>query len=142
MAVLTDNVGILSKGRIDYSDIPCGVDIFFAGGLTMVDSAGYGMPAASASANNECAGVNQEKVDNSGGSAGDLEVTVGMGRFRLLGTGAIAQANLHEILYAVNDGTVQTSSGSNLPKAGYLARFEASEDVWVDVHPRFNIAHG
>jgi len=107
----------------------------YAGGIAMLDSAGYLTPAAASATNAGCPGVFEKTVDNSGGSAGDLSVNVLTGRFKFAGT-SVAQTSVGLLCYAEDDQTVDETQGTNEPKAGRIAGIDGS-NVWVDMGPEF-----
>ena len=111
---------------------PCGVDIIYAGGIVMINSAGYAMPAAAASANAGCVGVATETVDNSGGAAGDEYVKVQEGWFLFAAT-TIAQTSVNLPVFAEDDQTVDETQGANEPIAGILREVVSSSSCWVEI---------
>lgn len=110
----------------------CGVDIIYAGGMVMIDSAGYAMPAAAASANTGVVGVATATVDNSGGSAGDEAVVVQEGWFLFAAT-TIAQTSINLPVFAEDDQTVDETQGANEPIAGILREVVSSSSCWVEI---------
>lgn len=113
---------------------PCGVDIIYAGGMVMIDSAGYAMPAQAASANVGVVGVATETVDNSAGSAGDANVKVQEGWFLFAGT-TLGQTSVGLPVYAEDDQTVDETAGSNEPVAGILIEYVSASSGWVMIGP-------
>ena len=104
---------------------PCAVDIIYAGGMVMIDSAGYANPALAQSANTGVVGVATETVDNSGGSAGDEFVVVQEGWFLFAGD-SIAQTSVGLPVYADDDQTIDETQASNAPVAGILMEVVSS----------------
>lgn len=111
---------------------PVGVDIVYAGGMVMLDSAGFAMPAAAAAANAGVVGVATETVDNSGGAAGDEFVVVQEGWFLFAGT-TIAQTSVGLPCYAEDDQTIDETAGANEPVAGILMEIVSSSSGWVRI---------
>ncbi len=109
-----------------------GVGTIYAGALVMIDTNGFALPAAASAGNNGCVGVAIATVDNSGGSAGDLKVTVQEGEF-LLAASTIAQANVGELAYAEDDNTVDETQATNEPVAGVFVEFVSASEAWVAV---------
>jgi hypothetical protein len=104
----------------------------YAGGIAMLDSAGYATPAAASLNNNGCVGVFTETVDNSGGSAGDLVAEVQEGEFRFAGN-TLAQANVGDIVYAEDDQTIDETQSGNEPRCGFLAERVSASVGWVRI---------
>lgn len=109
-----------------------GVGTIYAGALVMIDANGFALPAAASLNNNGCVGVAIATVDNSGGSAGDLKVTVQEGEF-LFAADTIAQANVGERVYADDDNTIDETQATNAPLAGLLVEFVSASEGWVSV---------
>ena len=110
----------------------------YAGSLVADNDSGYAVPA-SASPALIVAGVAQEDVDNSAGSAGDETVELLSGvvaRFaNSAGGDAIAIAQRYDLCYAVDDETVALTSGAAArPIAGIIMDVD-STGVWVLVGP-------
>ncbi len=110
----------------------------WTGSLVADNNAGYAVPA-SASGVLIVAGVAQEDVDNSAGSAGDETVELLSGvvaRFaNSASADAIAITERYDICYAVDDETVAKTSGTGLrPIAGIVMDVD-STGVWVLVGP-------
>jgi hypothetical protein len=104
----------------------------YAGSLVMIDSDGYGRPAAALASNGGCIGVATE--DKLGGAAdGDEYVTVQEGEFLFTGT-TLAQSVLATgKVYAEDDNTVDETQGSNEPLAGIVTEFVSATQAWVHV---------
>jgi len=110
---------------------PCGVDVIYKGGLVNIDANGYAM-AATDTASEWCAGVADETVDNSGGSAGDKWVRVISGRSYRLAATSITQAMLGEVMYVVDDQTFDDGGGpTNDVPVGTLMEFISVTEGWV-----------
>jgi hypothetical protein len=88
--------------------------LIYAGALVCRNAAGYAVKGATA-LNLVGAGVAQARVDNSAGSAGDLEIDVRSGVFRFANSSsgdAITVAEIGDIAWVVDDETVAKTSGS------------------------------
>lgn len=136
MAALTDNRVTESKNRGAIKSYPAGVDIIYAGSLVMIDSNGYALPAQASASNKGVVGVAVAKVDNSGGSAGDLSVLVQEGWFKFAGT-TLAQTVVGSLVYAEDDQTVDETQGTNEPIAGMAVEFVDASTVWVAIGPQY-----
>ena len=120
---------IVQGGTSDARDYKLAAVKCYAGGIAMLDSAGYATPAAASVSNNGCVGVFNETVDNSAGAAGDLSAEVVSGTFLFVGT-TVLQASAGDVLYAEDDQTVDETQGSNEPRAGFCAGISGS-NAWV-----------
>ena len=130
MAVLAADRNTQSKDA-DLKSYPAAVDIIYKGAMVVVNSAGYLAPAADAQGNTRVVGVADEKVDNSGGSAGDKTCRVRSGRaFRFVAT-AIDQADVGMNMYVVDDQTFDDGRGTNGVPAGVLVEFVSSTSGWI-----------
>lgn len=123
-----------SKNLGSIKRYPVGVDIIYAGGMVMLNSAGYAMPAAAAATNAGVVGVATETVDNSGGSAGDEFVKVQEGWFLFAGT-TLGQTTVGLPVYAEDDQTVDETQGANEPVAGILIEYVSASLGWVMIGP-------
>lgn len=130
MAVLTADRNTESKIG-DLMIYPVGVDIIYKGAIVMVDDAGF-LIAGADSANGRCVGVADEKVDNSGGSAGDLNCRVVSGRkFRFMAS-SITQAMLGDAMFIVDDQTFDDAAGpTNDVPCGRLVEYISATEGWI-----------
>jgi predicted RecA/RadA family phage recombinase len=107
----------------------------YAGTLAFFDaSTGYIVADDNAGAN-AFAGVVYQQCDNSGGSAGDLEVELYTdGIFRLTGS-SFTQATNGDLVYAIDNYTIQASS-SSASKVGRVVNYVSATvvDVLINVH--------
>lgn len=135
-----------SKGPIRY--LPMAAVKIWSGAMVMLNSSGYATNGA-ASAGNEAltvAGIAEETVDNSGGSAGDKYIRVkgcdestSMG-FVNDGTDACTIAHVGEMAYLVDNQTVasaQTSGTATKPLVGPIHSIDADGLVYVTVPGRY-----
>ena len=111
-------------------------DIIYAGGLTCVNAAGYALPGAD-TAGLIFAGVALEQVDNSLGSAGDKTVVLRRrGLIRMTFATAIAQANVGDNVFIVDDETVDVAAQTtNDIFCGIIAAYIDTTHAWVDIEP-------
>jgi hypothetical protein len=107
----------------------------YAGGLAVLDSAGWCRPAYVATGLT-CVGRIEKNVDNATGANGDLNVPVKAGTFRLANSAAgdlIAQADVGADCYLVDDATVAKTNGSSTRSvAGKIMQVDA-QGVWVKI---------
>ena len=131
MAVLTADIQTVSK-EAKLKSYPCAVDIIYKGSLVVVNSSGYLEPASDAANKTGVVGVADENVDNSGGSAGDLNCRVLSGRaFKFTAT-SITQAMVGTWMYVVDDQTIDDSAGAtNEVPAGVLVEFVSTTEGWI-----------
>lgn len=135
-----------SRGPTRY--LPMAAVKIWNGALVMINSSGYATNGA-ASAGNEAlvvAGIAEETVDNSGGSAGDLSIHVracddstAMG-FVNNGSDTCTIANVGEMAYLVDNQTVanaQTSGTATKPLVGPIHSIDDDGLVYVTVPGNF-----
>ena len=107
----------------------------YAGTLAFFDaSTGYITNDDNAGAN-AFAGIVYQQCDNSGGSAGDLEVELYTdGIFRLTGS-SFTQATNGDLVYAIDNYTIQASATS-ASKVGRVVNYVSATvvDVLINVH--------
>lgn len=125
--------------------IPMAVTKILNGAIVMVNSSGYATKAAAASGNNALvvAGIAEETVDNTGGSAGDLDIRVracddceAYG-FNNDGSATIDITHVGGIAYVIDDNTVgNAQSSTNRPLAGYIHSVDDDGLVYVSVPGR------
>lgn len=88
---------------------------------------------ASDAAARRVVGVGWEEVDNSAGSAGDLNGDVHGGIYLLAnGTSALTDAHIGQIVFVEDNQTVQSTPGTNGVAAGILRKVDTA-GVWVEV---------
>lgn len=128
MAALTDSIEVLEKDGIIH-DAPVAVDIIYRGAIVMYNTAGFLAPAATG-AGNIFAGISEEEVDNSGGSAGDVNCRYKKeGSYLLTGSGLV-QGDVGEYVYASDDQTI-TKTSTNNPIVGQIIEYVSATQVWV-----------
>lgn len=110
----------------------------FAGGLAVSD-AGYAAPGRTATGL-IALGVFRKDVDNSAGGAGAVSADIERGAFPFHNSSAgdaIAQADLYQDVYIVDDNTVAKTDGSGTrSKAGRAIGFLDNGQVVVEVGAR------
>jgi hypothetical protein len=106
------------------------VDILYKGGMAAINAAGYLAPAGLA-ATDTVVGRFAYQVDNSGGSAGDLNAEAEQGVFRWANADSIAATDIGSPCYAADDQTVAKSDLAGArPFAGVIVDVD-TDGVWV-----------
>lgn len=99
----------------------------YKGSLVCVNSSGYAVPASDTSGLSNVIGVADEQIVNTTaagyGSNGDLSVVVVLGRRWIMTASSIAQSNVGDTMYVVDDTTVDESDPGNGIRAGILTRY-------------------
>lgn len=131
MTALDKATPIISKGDTVVRKHKVSADaVCYAGGIAMRGPTGGVQPAEAIAGNFGCVGIFAKDVDNTGGALGDLEVEVLEGTFKLPAS-SIADTNVGQVVYAVDDATIDDGTASNRPRAGLLDQYEASTSGWV-----------
>lgn len=128
MAALSASKEVQEKDGVVQS-APVAVDIIYRGALVVFNTAGYLAPA-STSAGVIFAGIAEEEVDNSGGSAGDKECKYKSEGVYLLEGSGFVQGDVGEQVYASDDQTVTKTSLNNAP-VGKIVKYVSATQVWV-----------
>jgi hypothetical protein len=104
------------------------------GAIMKINAAGY-LDNATAESGARFAGICTGTVDNSGGSAGDLEARVfTSGAFLLTTNGtALVQADVNAAVYASDNGTCSTTQASNEVEIGKIVEFVSGTSAWVQL---------
>lgn len=120
--------------------------VIYSGALVMIDASGNATPAAAAGTNNALvvAGIAEETVDNSTGSAGDYYVRVkacdgdtAYG-FNNHGSATVTAADVGKLAHASDDNTVANAvSGTTRPIVGHIHSIDADGLVYVTVPGRY-----
>ncbi len=115
----------------------------YKGGLVAINASGYGIPIAHGTANLKFAGVANETIDNSGGSAGDRGVNLtksGSFVFKAASGFTPAIADLGKEVYANTDWEVQisTSGLTNQYKVGTITALETTSTGATGVRVRID----
>lgn len=125
---LASSINVEEKDGVLHSS-PVAVDIIYRGAMVMYNTSGFLAPCATG-AGNVFAGIAEEEVDNSAGSAGDVECKhKSEGVYLLTGAGFV-QGDVGEDVYASDDDTV-TKTSLNNPKVGKIMKFVSATQVWV-----------
>ena len=135
MAAVTANQITLMQGAGRLTRSKASNVNLYAGTLAFFDaSTGYIVADDNAGAN-AFAGIVYQQCDNSGGSAGDLEVELYTdGIFRLTGS-SFTQATNGDLVYAIDNYTIQASSTS-ASKVGRVVNYVSATvvDVLINIH--------
>ena len=132
MTALTDNKEVSEKHRRLIENPVAGSVVIFKGAIVMSNASGFLAPAA-ALLDAKMAGMAYEKVDNSNGSAGDVNCKLlREGLFELAGSG-FSQADIGKTVYASDDQTVSTTQGTNEIAVGKIAQVVSATKVFVDI---------
>ena len=131
MTALADNKEVVEKNR-RLLEHPVAVDIVYKGAICKINAAGFLAPMA-AEVGAFMAGMAYEKVDNSGGAAGDENGKVlREGVFAMVSAG-ITQADLGSTVYASDDQTVSTVQGVNEIAVGVIVEVISATSIMVDI---------
>ncbi|HEY8035217.1 MAG TPA: hypothetical protein VIF37_06470 [Methylobacter sp.] len=112
---------------------PLAVVKVYAGSIGVINSSGY-LTKGSTATGLKCVGLINEQVDNSAGSAGDMNGTVENGVFRWANSAAgdaITLADVGNVCYIVDDQTVAKTSGSSTRSPAGIIEDVDSDGVWV-----------
>lgn len=129
-AIMTAARNTASKAG-DLQSFPVAVDIIYKGALVCINATGYAAPAADTSGYSDVIGVADETVDNSGGSAGDLNVRVRSGRRSSFVATAIVQGDVGRTMFVVDDQTFDRLPGVNSIVAGVLSEFTSATAGYI-----------
>lgn len=106
------------------------VHIYKGDGLMVLRGTGYAVKMAN-TALGTYIGVAEEEVDNSAGSAGDLNVKVRVGGTELFTKSSSAVTDVGVMATAVDSTTVATGGNKNV-QVGLIVGFVSTTHVWVD----------
>lgn len=109
------------------------LSVIYKGGLVVIDAEGYARPAVDTSGF-RVVGVAMETI--TGGAAdGDETVDVMSGVLVELAASSIAQTDVPNIMYVVDDQTFDETSPANSVKVGRLHEVTSSTKGWVFIPP-------
>lgn len=112
---------------IDYAVIAD--DIIYKGAMLEIIAAGHVGPLSSGT-DVDFAGLALEKVDNSGGSAGDKTVKTLVGGYLVDNVASATIASIGDICYAADDQTL-TVVGTNNQAVGWIVQFVSGTECIV-----------
>ena len=108
----------------------------YRGGMVNTESGGYATAAAD-TASDIFQGICVGTADNSSGSAGDVDVLVYRGRFKVASSETESVASLGALRYVVDDETVAaTGTVSNQVLVGIVDEFVDASTVWINPYWR------
>lgn len=106
--------------------------VIYAGSLVAIQANGFAVPAADA-ANLRVVGVASARADNSAGANGAISVNVEAPVIARFAASSITQAMVGQMMYVVDDQTVDDAIGTNGVKAGRLVEFISTTEGWIKV---------
>ena len=109
----------------------------YAGGMVAIVAAGTAEPAAAASGTKQVVGVAAATVTSA--ASGSYYVECLEGEFNFAAS-SIAQTNVGDQLWTVDDQTVDETRPTNMPSAGRLVEFVSSTEGWLRIGPETAIA--
>ena len=122
-------------GRI--GSYPMAAAEIFLGTLVTLNASGYATPGADTAAF-VFAGIATEGIDNSDGSAGDLDIEVWTsGCYRLTGSG-FAITDVGQPVFLIDDSTVGLSDNASVDqhiRVGTIAEYISATEAWVRIEP-------
>lgn len=105
--------------------------VIFKGSLVAIDTDGFARPGVD-TASFRVAGIAAESV--TGGAAdGDVEVEVLSGILVLLPASSIAATDVPNIMFLVDDQTIDETTPANSVKVGRLHEFVSATSGWVHI---------
>ena len=122
------------RRNADDFSFPAAVAKILAGTIVVLNTSGNAEPGATATGK-KSVGVAKETVDNTGGSAGDLQVPIARGCFRFANStagDAITNADYGANCYVVDNQTVAKTDGSSTRSIAGVIRGVDSGGVWVE----------
>ena len=133
---LTKDRNTAKRAGQDFSAPAAAGVVAYAGALIALDAAGNATPGATATTL-KAGGRCSEHVDNTGGSAGDVQIPYEKGVFdwnNSAGADEITQAEVETTCYIVDDQTVaKTDGGGTRSVAGVVKGITPNGRIWVDM---------
>jgi len=130
MTALADEKALKTRNLGDFRQFPLAAVKCYKGGLAMVNAAGFITPAVAEASNAGVRGVFTETIDNSGGSAGDLNAVIEECDVLCVAV-SIAQTDVGTTMYALDDQTIDETQLTNQPKVGDLVEYVSATSGWV-----------
>lgn len=106
--------------------------VIYKGGLVCIDTDGYARAGVD-TANFRCVGIAAESVSGDTVTDGTEEVEVISGILALLEASSIAQTDVPNIMYLVDDQTFDETSPANNVKVGRLHEVVSATSGWVHI---------
>lgn len=126
MAQATSGIDTPRRDGVQFGDPVAANTVIYTGTLTALDDDGNAVPATSDG--KAVRGVAEHDVDNTGGAAGDRQVSVRKSVYRFDGAG-FTRADIGALAYVVDNQTI-AKDGTAL--AGQVVDVEAS-GIWIDL---------
>lgn len=106
-------------------------ETLYEGGLVMLDTDGYALPAAD-TASQLCVGWADEKADNSAGADAAIEVRVRSNCAARMAATTITRGTIGDIMYVADDNTFNDEDPGNTVKAGvHVAPYISTSEGWL-----------
>lgn len=106
-------------------------EVIYKGSLVVIDTDGYARAGVD-TASYRCVGIAAESV--TGGSAdGDEEIQVISGVLALLPASSLAATDVPNIMYLVDDQTIDETTPANSVKVGRLHEYVSATSGWVHI---------
>ncbi|MFQ5894105.1 MAG: hypothetical protein ACE5H5_07300 [Nitrospinota bacterium] len=136
MAALTENRETDRKDGVLLAIPVAAATVIYKGALCAVNASGYLVPAS------DTAGlrgglVAYEQADNSGGADGDIKCRCYRRGIFLYDATSITQAMVGQMMYVVDDQTVDDATGTNGIMAGRLLEYVSATKGWIDIESAF-----
>lgn len=135
MVAMTKDRAVRSRALTTHSDPVAADAVIYTGALVCLNAAGNAVPGSTATTL-KARGVATDRVDNTGGSAGDKRVTSQVGVFAFANSASadeITRADIGGTAYIVDDQTVAKTNGSSTRSAaGRIIDVDAT-GVWVEI---------
>lgn len=109
--------------------------VCYEGGIAVSNATGYAEPGTTATGKTALGRFNQ-RVDNSAGADGALNVEIERGSFKFANsaTDAVTQAELGKTIYIEDDQTVAKTDGTGTRSAaGKCLGIDTDGGVWVEI---------
>lgn len=113
-----------------------GTDVIYKGGLVLINAAGAAVaaPVAASAVGLKLAGVAYEKVDDSAGAGTKWCKVFTRGLFKFTAS-SISQAMVGEMMYLVDDQTIDDVPGTYGIPVGILVEYVSTTSGWIDIEP-------
>lgn len=133
MSATTSERNTKRRAGVQFS-YPAAASAVLAGTIVVINASGYA-EAASTATGKVAVGVAEESVDNSDGSAGDLNVPVRRGVFAFANsadTDELTLADVGSTCYLVDNQTVAKTDGTSTRSEAGTVRDVNDDGVWVE----------
>ncbi|VWX62578.1 hypothetical protein [Sphingorhabdus sp. 109] len=134
MTALAQKREIPTRDGKQFSRPVAAATVIYAGALVCLNAAGNAVPG-STSTTLVVDGIAEDTIDNSGGSAGDVNVPVyrpGLARFaNSTSTDEITAAEIGDNCYIVDDQTVAKTNGTSTRSVAGKVEDVDAQGVWV-----------